>query len=543
MEIRATGYIDIQTVELHTSGSVRQLALDDNSLGIQSVIVHASESPLDFRMEGLRLRTFEAHDQDDLSLTFVASEVQSMTSEGKMSLNGTGRVSNLAVSGDNFHVILREVPVSNVSVRSPGNLHIATTIDTMATEDPLAIGGGGSIGNITVNERFGNSRMNYDIAGVNIQLFTTNAESVVNSTGSSQINTFVANASTHLRGNKVNLLVVNSDNVTYQSEPDRINTAAGVRPPQTSAQNPNMDISLPSSQQGGNLDVSGELFATVCGHPRDAGGFTRGDGSVDNPFVITTAMELAHITMHPSSHYVQGANIDVADDSRFVSGFDMICGAGIPFSGSFDGAGYTIANLRINSAADHVGLFAENIGTIQNVSIISGEITSTAQTRANVGGIVGFNYGGGRVTASRNGARISARSLSYVGGIAGYNFGGRITDSFNTARVTGGAYTGGLVGVNWEGATLAGSYNVGIVEGENFTGAVAGVNDNSAVTNCFYLVGTAEEGIGVGAGTAASRTAEQFSSAQMVTDLAAGSENSLWASGNSAYPYPVLRVT
>ena len=60
-----------------------------------------------------------------------------------------------------------------------------------------------------------------------------------------------------------------------------------------------------------------------------------------------------------------------------------------PFIGNFNGNGYKIKNLKINSTENVVGLFGKNTGTIKNL-VIDGVDVKGIDT---VGAIVGQNDG------------------------------------------------------------------------------------------------------------------------------------------------------
>src|SRR3546814_4695686 len=62
------------------------------------------------------------------------------------------------------------------------------------------------------------------------------------------------------------------------------------------------------------------------------------------------------------------------------------------FTGGFDGQGHAIGGLTIDrSSADYVGLFGyQSAGTITRIGLIDGSVTG----HYNVGGLVGYRYGG-----------------------------------------------------------------------------------------------------------------------------------------------------
>jgi len=140
------------------------------------------------------------------------------------------------------------------------------------------------------------------------------------------------------------------------------------------------------------------------------------------------------------------------------------------FAGRFDGMNMWIANLMINApGASNVGLFAENAGTIERVTLrLLSYTTDTIVGGSNVGGIVGRNLGSGTVRScfvqqvvtrdSRgqlpawNLHPAAVKGVSNVGGVVGDNL-GALTDVIFTSTsarpaVSGTTSTtfGGIVG-------------------------------------------------------------------------------------------------
>lgn len=553
--VTASGNTDIGAVEVRTAASFTQGELSGDAPGIRSVVVRnedAAES-LGFGLNGTQLQALTT--QGETAVSFEDASVESMTADGNLSLTGSGRVQNLAAglgagqgAGDYIEaqplsILIKGVDVGHLNIKSPANVNISANVDSMAAADSVNLGGNGTVGSLVLNERFGNARLGVDITGINIQQLTANAETTIYSNGSSTINTLTANRSTYALGNKVNVLAVNADGVIYENEPDVTRVAPGVAKPQTKADNPNLNYSLGGAAAQGASGAENDPLATSCDHSRESGGFLVGDGSRDNPFRVETAAMLAHITQHPGSHYTQTQDIDISEDSGFAGGFPMICAEGTRFSGSYDGGGYAVKNLRINGGGEYTGLFAENTGTIQNLRIEGGEISGAS--RSFTGAVAGFNYQGGQVIACSNGANILSSDGAYTGGIVGYNYGGKIRDCYNTAKISGGDFAGGIVGMNRQGASVTGSYNAGLVEGGGVFGAIAGSNEDGAVANCYFLGSMDEDGaggVGSGVGNTVKVTSETLASAQTALSLAAGSDQSLWQqSTDSGYPYPVLR--
>lgn len=139
-----------------------------------------------------------------------------------------------------------------------------------------------------------------------------------------------------------------------------------------------------------------------------------------------------------------------------------------PFTGTFDGGGFTIANLYIDYT-DRVGLFREigAGGEIKNVGLTSASVTG----RSNVGGLVGANDMG-QISDSYVSGSVSG--VKSVGGLAGSND-GRITDSHFDGDVTGtGDHVGGLVGWNDNAGRISGSHATGRVKGDSNVGGLVG---------------------------------------------------------------------
>ena len=100
-----------------------------------------------------------------------------------------------------------------------------------------------------------------------------------------------------------------------------------------------------------------------------------------------------------------------------------------------------------------------------------------------VGGIVGHNMGS-QLMMSFNSGRVVGQD--YVGGIAGRS-GAREIDCYNAGQVFGGSFVGGIAGAQFVTAYsngLSRCYNIGHVQGNSITGAICGYNQNDA-----YLIG------------------------------------------------------
>ncbi|MGY6521966.1 MAG: PKD-like domain-containing protein, partial [Mongoliitalea sp.] len=123
-----------------------------------------------------------------------------------------------------------------------------------------------------------------------------------------------------------------------------------------------------------------------------------GNGDPGNPYQIATWQNLYWISQNSSEwgkHFVQTADIDFADASTAITTWDGGAGwtpIGLssfvnPFSGIYNGDGYTISNLFINRPlSDRIGLFGgTNNATITNLGLLNVSVIG----RDNVGALSG----------------------------------------------------------------------------------------------------------------------------------------------------------
>ncbi|MBE6862417.1 MAG: hypothetical protein E7497_05915 [Ruminococcus sp.] len=158
------------------------------------------------------------------------------------------------------------------------------------------------------------------------------------------------------------------------------------------------------------------------------------------------------------------------------------------FMGTFDGQGYTISNMTIDTEGlYYAGLFGRNNGIIKNVNIDSS--CSVTGTKVSgyifyMGAICGENNNGTIENCSNAGDVISTDD---VGGICGHN-NGTITNCYNTGDITGTDDVGGICGDNI--GTITSCYNKGDITGEYDVCGICGINNNSIngfgrIANCY----------------------------------------------------------
>lgn len=245
---------------------------------------------------------------------------------------------------------------------------------------------------------------------------------------------------------------------------------------------------------------------------------SEGDGSVENPYQITSAAELYWFAGLVNGTLTDGTqnnsacaklmnditvnnnlldrityktdddgNLtnEVANGGNFIS-WTPIGAANNGYQGTFDGNGKTISGLFFNdSQKSHVGLF-DNIymATIRNVGVVDS-----------------YFFG-----------------EHYVGGVCAFGVDGTITGSYNTGVVSGEGCVGGVCGTG-SSVTITDSYNTGSVSGNDDVGGVFGYGENCTINNCYYLKAEGTDLGGINGadveGQAEGKTAAQFASGEV----------------------------
>ena len=247
-----------------------------------------------------------------------------------------------------------------------------------------------------------------------------------------------------------------------------------------------------------------------------------GDGDVDNPFLISTAAELAWFrdyvngtivnegekdkTTHPSASATLTADIDLskfchaADGTKYTDepSWTPIGNSNNKYQGTFDGNDKTISNLYINATSNYTGFFGYAVDCrIKNITFDNAKVKSTniygtgilagafekctienikilancsVEGTENTGGIAGA--GAGNISNCENRAMVNGTNK--VGGIVGNYYDNTISSCANYGAVTGTEYAvGGIVGYFGSG-TMQNSANYGDISGAVVVGNLIG---------------------------------------------------------------------
>ncbi len=216
------------------------------------------------------------------------------------------------------------------------------------------------------------------------------------------------------------------------------------------------------------------------------------------------------------------------------SGFIPIGNSSNAFRGTFNGNKKIIRNLLIHRDAPYQGMFGNNEGNIEHLtihgniqgiyrvggisSINSGNIrdchnqafiqlklvanyanNDTTYFGGTVGGIAGQNTG--EISNSSNIGSISSvynpnsNDNGYIGGLVGRSTAGQILDCFNSGEVIGTStrdtITGGVVGANYETSVVGNCYNTNAITSTttnaiSYSGGIVGLN-RSSVSNTYNI--------------------------------------------------------
>jgi len=238
-----------------------------------------------------------------------------------------------------------------------------------------------------------------------------------------------------------------------------------------------------------------------------AGGTIPGSGTLANPYLIEDLADFDEFADPNNSatywrtdiHIKLMSNVDLNNRTYATSviAADTYClhytaFDGVPFSGVFDGNGFIISNLTINTGEerhDYLGLFGKIEGSdsvVKNLGMENFTITSDYVSYY-IGGLCGWNNEGDISNCYFTGSIISASRSYYLGGLCGKNEYGNITNCNSTGTVTGILYSysiGGLCGWNAYGNILN-SYSSCSVSGVNELGGLCGTNTQGSISNSY----------------------------------------------------------
>ena len=324
----------------------------------------------------------------------------------------------------------------------------------------------------------------------------------------------------------------------------------------------------------------------------------KGDGSVDKPYEISSAAELAWFRdyVNKESQFASAMLTEDIDLSEFCHAADAATnteelswdpiGNGKMYCGTFDGNGKTIRNLYINTTYIFRGFFGyANGGSIKNITFDNAKVKNTnkfgtgiltggfekctienikilancsVEGTENTGGIAGA--GAGYISNCENRAMVNG--TNNVGGIVGYGE-GSLQNSANYGDISGVAQVGNLIGfaaaVNLNNVLGVGNVTAtdqkgGLLVGESnnpwsTASGILAYNSNAKLTiKGTEQTGEAVKAIGEGSLPSAFRV-KAFSAEQLKSGLVAfilqgnASESAKWGQKLNTDDYPMLGST
>ena len=294
--------------------------------------------------------------------------------------------------------------------------------------------------------------------------------------------------------------------------------------------------------------------------------FAGGTGEENDPYQISTAAQLAYLAQKVNAgeayrykYIVLTADIDLANKEWTPIGIYRNS-----FQGNFDGRNHTVTRMRIsNSSTDYVGLFGEcrrhNINSaIKNITVKNSDINGKRFVGAIVGRAEEINIENCRSIAN------TINSEKNVGGICGYfggNPGGKVSQCYNSSKVTGNDSAGGIAGIgdrctaenclntgeikvttrqdestgggifgffndSIASASITACVNLGKVSGGASFGGIVGRTDSKStghISNCYYNMDAITGGFD--AGTA-------LTAGQLCGALPEGLNSTIWKEGS-----------
>lgn len=253
-------------------------------------------------------------------------------------------------------------------------------------------------------------------------------------------------------------------------------------------------------------------------------GFDGGDGTIDNPYLVSNDDQLYATRYYLFSSFLQIADIDLSDSQWTQNdGWVPIGDVLNRFQGYYNGNNHSINGLYINRPVENnQGLFGytlwsdisnviitnadvlgkDYVGALAGInklsSILNCRVTGSVSGQNIIGGIVGENIDS-YILNCQNNAMVNGYAA--LGGIAGINknmapgdipksnnkryFSAQISYCSNTGNITGSMSLGGIAGLNSHFAIISESYNEGSISSTSKAGGITFYNDMGKIINCY----------------------------------------------------------
>lgn len=294
-----------------------------------------------------------------------------------------------------------------------------------------------------------------------------------------------------------------------------------------------------------------------------ASGFAGGDGTQNNPFQIETAAQLAHFakTVNEGEAYLYKYIVLTADIDLANKEWTPIGNHSNIFKGNFNGNNHTVTGMKISGELDRVGLFGEckkfNVDSaIKNITVKDSVICGNKFVGAIVGSAEEINIENCRSIGNTINGETDVGGI--CGKIGGYSV-GKVSQCYNSSKVTGGGRVGGIAGMGsiaenclntgeimiinkahksagggifgifddtTASASITACVNLGKVSGGESFGGIVGSTDSKStghISNCYYNMDAITGGFD--AGTA-------LTAGQLCGALPEGLDSTIWKEGS-----------
>lgn len=241
--------------------------------------------------------------------------------------------------------------------------------------------------------------------------------------------------------------------------------------------------------------------------------YSGGSGTADDPYLLSTDSDIDTLSATSDDwdkYFLLARNITLVGNHTPI-GSDTP-----PFTGDFNGNGYTISNLTVykSSGEMYAGFFgyaetanihdlrveASPDGVVLTSNILAGVLIGyqyggTVSNCSATGNATGYgNYVGGLIggtdytTVSNCSATGNAIGLNYVGGLMGNINAGSLSNCSATGNATGSSDVGGLAGICY--STISNCSATGTATGSgNYVGGLVGNNAGSGTVSNSFATG------------------------------------------------------
>jgi len=271
-------------------------------------------------------------------------------------------------------------------------------------------------------------------------------------------------------------------------------------------------IDITPSENNCGAPFFATIFNNYCYQPSTTATttpFRAGSGTVGDPFIVCNVDQLnsiggANFGSYKSNHFKLGRNINfyhkfdnIPDALPFVPigpPMDVTNPSASPselFTGSFDGAGYSIIGMTLSITATStalykVGFIRQLNGTVKNINFVVPEIDTISDSPVNAVGIVAGSTPMTSLIENVHVSYGSVRGRESVGGFVGLS-GGQlkiIDSSFFDGEIEGKTAVGGLVGtMHFSGDNILRSFTTGDVRANNGYCSNLDYKDESSCTS------------------------------------------------------------